>query len=303
MSSNESTGSIPPWNKVYHLEDLRDWAFGGPALAVLGHPIAHSLSPTIHNAALQQMGAAFAQWRYFAFDSPVESLPEALDLFHKHNFQGLNLTIPHKVEVLGLAAAIDPVAHRMGAVNTLVRQKSGYFGRNTDGHGIQTAIQEELGAQLQDTDIVILGAGGAARATVVQCLQAGCRKVYVGNRSAGRLTELVRALGGENPKVVTFSLSEPPSALSPRPILINATSLGLHPEDPAPADLGKYPKDLLVYDMIYNPPQTVLLRDARRLGMPAANGLSMLVHQAARSLSYWTQSEVPVQAMFSALQR
>ena len=104
------------------------------------------------------------------------------------------------------------------------------------------------------------------------------------------------------PGCLNARLSISPSALGPRPILINATSLGLHPEDPAPADLEKYPEDLLVYDMIYNPPQTVLLRDARRLGMPAANGLSMLVHQAARSLSYWTQSEVPVQAMFSALQ-
>ncbi len=302
MSSSASTANIPPWNKVYHLQDLEDWTFEGPSLAVLGHPIAHSLSPTIHNAALRQMGPTCSAWRYFAFDVPVEHLGESLALFHRHNFQGLNLTIPHKVEALRLATGIDPVACRMGAVNTLVRQEHGYYGRNTDGYGIQNALREDLDAELPGTDVVLLGAGGAARATVVQCLEAGCRKVWVGNRSADRLAELVQALGGENPQVETFPLSAPPQQLPPSTLLINATSLGLRTDDPAPADLSTFPPDLRVYDMIYNPPETALLAQARRLGMPAANGLSMLVHQAAKSLSYWTQAEVPAHAMFAALE-
>ncbi len=301
MSSSVSTASIPPWNRVYRLQDLENWTFKGPSLAVLGHPIAHSLSPQIHNAALQQMGPQFAGWRYFAFDVPVEHLGEGLTLFHQKNFQGINLTIPHKVEALSVVADIDPVAKKMGAVNTLIRQEQGYLGRNTDGFGIQNALLEELSSELSGADIIILGAGGAARATVVQCLESNCNKVWVGNRSEERLSELIQSLGGENPKVLTFPLSAPPKSLPTSSILINATSLGLRPDDPSPADLSTFPRNLRVYDMIYNPPETALLAQARKLGMPAANGLSMLVYQAAKSLSYWTDSKVPVNTMFQAL--
>ena len=302
MNSSESTGSIPPWNRVYHLEDLEGWTFPGPSLAVLGHPIGHSLSPVIQNAALERMAGRFADWRYFAFDLPVERLREGLSTFHEKNFAGLNLTIPHKVEALKLSAGVDPVARRMGAVNTLIRQDVGYFGRNTDGYGIQTALKQDLGAELSAANIIVLGAGGASRAAVVQCLEAGCRKVWVGNRSEDRLQELVRVVGDENSRLATFPLSELPLDLPDSLVLINATSLGLKEDNPAPAALGLFPDRLKVYDMIYNPPETALLRDARKLGMPAANGLSMLVHQAARSLQYWTGAEVPVDAMFEVLQ-
>ena len=301
MNSNESTGNIPPWNKVYQLEELESWIFPGPSLAVLGHPIAHSLSPVIHNAALERMGKRFSGWRYYAFDIPVERLGEGLSYFHEKNFVGLNLTIPHKVEALGLISDVDPVACRMGAVNTLIRKQDGYFGRNTDGYGIQNALKEELGVDLSGADVIILGAGGASRATVIQCLDAGCRKVWVGNRSMDRLQELVAAVGGENSRLTTFSLSTPPEELPEAALLINATSLGLKSEDPAPVELSAFPPSIKLYDMIYNPPETALLAEGRNLGLSAANGLSMLVYQAARSLNYWTDAEVPVESMFKAL--
>ena len=303
MNLSVFTRNIPPTNKVYQIEDLDDWDHPGPSLAVLGHPIAHSLSPVIHNAALQEMGGEFKNWRYYAFDIPHEQLPEALVALHINNFVGINLTIPHKVEALDLVATIDPVAERMGAVNTLVKLEHGYHGRNTDGYGIETALQQDLGATIAGSDIIILGAGGASRATVVQCLESRCRKVWLGNRSVDRLEALVESIGGPNERLETFALGDPPSGRIPDDsILINATSLGLKPEDPAPADLQRLPQNLRVYDMIYNPPETALLAQARQLNYPAANGLSMLVHQAAKSLHYWTQATVPVQAMFAAIQ-
>ena len=302
MNLSAFTKNTPPTNKVYQLPDLEAWNYPGPSLAVLGNPIGHSLSPRIHNAALAKMGKRFGKWRYYAFDIPHELLPEALVALHINNFQGINLTIPHKVEALELVATLDPVAERMGAVNTLIRQEHGFSGRNTDGYGIETALQQDLGATIHGSDIILLGAGGASRATAVQCLESGARKVWLGNRSTGRLQELLESIGDTGGRLETFALSAPPTNIPQGAILINATSLGLKPGDPSPADLTQFPPGLRVYDMIYNPPETALLAQARELGHPAANGLSMLVHQAAKSLSYWTNGEVPVQAMFDALQ-
>ncbi len=302
MNLNVFTANIPPSNKVYQLQDLDNWKFSGPSLAVLGHPIAHSLSPKIHNAALKQMGKEFKKWRYFAFDIPHELLPEALVTLHFHNFAGINLTIPHKVEALELVASIDPVAEKMGAVNTLIRQEFGYHGKNTDGYGIETALKQDLGANLAGSDVIILGAGGASRATVVQCLESGCRKIWLGNRSVERLEQLVESIGGPNERLETFALANPPTDRIPDDaILINATSLGLKPEDPSPVDLSTLPEGICVFDMIYNPPETALIKQAKQHGYATANGLSMLVHQAAKSLRYWTGAEVPVSAMFDAV--
>ncbi len=300
MNSSESTGSIPRWNKVYRHGDLDDWKYPGPALAVLGHPISHSLSPVIHNAALARMGQRFEGWRYFAFEVPVSELAEALPLFHEKGFVGLNLTIPHKVEALTLATSVDPLAQRMGAVNTLIRGDAGFSGRNTDGYGLQEALKQDLKVELAGATVIILGAGGAARAAVVQCLEAGCRKVWVGNRSADRLSELVNVVGGENTSLATFPLSNPPQDLPENSVLINATSLGLKEGDSSPISLSSFPGSLKVYDMIYSPPETALLMEARNRGMHTANGLSMLVHQACQSLAFWTGAAVPVEAMFQA---
>lgn len=302
MNLNVFTGNIPPSNKVYQLQDLDNWKFSGPSLAVLGHPIAHSLSPKIHNAALKKMGKQFKNWRYFAFDIPHELLPEALVALHYNNFVGINLTIPHKVEALELVASVDPVAEKMGAVNTLVRQEFGYHGKNTDGYGIETALKQDLRATLAGSDIIILGAGGASRATVVQCLESGCRKVWLGNRSVERMEQLVESIGGSQERLETFALATPPVDRMPdEAILINATSLGLKPADPSPVDLSSLPEGICVYDMIYNPPETALIQQAKKLGYPTANGLSMLVHQAAKSLHFWTNAEVPISAMFEAV--
>ncbi len=310
--TNPTSGEPNPDPDVYTADHLRTWTFKGTHLAVLGHPVAHSISPAMHNAALARMAEstpAFGRWRYFKFDVPPDSLAEVLPRLHDHRFRGVNLTIPHKTDVLPLLPHIDPAARRMGAVNTLVWTPDGYEGHNTDGYGLSTAVEEQLGIRLSSRPVILLGAGGAARAAAVQCLLDRCPEIWLGNRNPDRLKSLHRDLIALKPpeiRLESFALNRLPGDLPPAALVVNATSLGLSPDDPAPVDLAALPRDYAVYDMVYpgrGRPESALLRDARRLGMPAANGLSMLIHQGARSLALWTGAAVPVEAMQRAAEQ
>jgi shikimate dehydrogenase len=288
---------------IYTLADLDHWSFSGTALAVLGHPIKHSVSPPMHNAALAEMAkrdARFASWKYFRFDIAPDDLPVALEKLHVCNFHGINLTVPHKIIAFDRVAAIDPAARPIGAVNTLRRTPAGWHGYNTDGYGLATAIREDLGRELAGAHVLLLGAGGAARGAAVECLQRGCASLTILNRTRENLDALLAQLvplAGKS--VVAGSTSAPiiPSGA----LVINATSAGLKTADPLPVDLAVLSRPAGVFDMIYNPPETPLLAQARALGIPAANGLSMLVHQGARALEIWSGATVPVDAMRAAV--
>jgi shikimate dehydrogenase len=278
-----------PADSVLTLRDLEGWHFAGTALAVLGHPVGHSLSPRMHNAALAALAgrdSQYATWRYFRFDIDPADLGRALPLFHTRGFHGLNLTVPHKVIAVPLLRKIDPAARAAGATNTLVRQPEGWQGHNTDGYGLASALRETLGLELRGANVLLLGAGGAARGAAVECLQGGCASLSIANRTPKNLGALLRALAplaGKVPMTAFDPLKLPAGAL-----VVNATSSGLKPDDPMPVDLALLPTPAAVFDMIYNPPETPLLRQARSLGIPAANGLAMLVHQGAKALEHWT---------------
>jgi shikimate dehydrogenase len=290
---------------IHTLADLEHWTFAGVALAVVGRPVAHSLSPSIHNAALAEMARTqpgFGDWRYFKFDIDPAELPSALALFHEGGFHGLNLTVPHKAQVVPQLIAADAFVRAAGAANTLTRAEAGWRGANTDGVGLSTALRQDLGLELAGANVVLLGAGGAARAAAVECLRLKCTSLWIGNRTQARLTALLSDLlpfAGES-ILQGFDPSKPPAALPAGSLVLNATSLGLKAGDAAPIDLGEIPRPAMVYDMIYRPPQTALLRQAAELGVPCANGLSMLVHQGARSLEIWTGAKVPVGLMQEA---
>ncbi len=279
---------------VHTLPDLETWSRPGPSLAVLGHPIAHSVSPAMHNAALSRLAESdtrFADWRYFKFDIDPADLPRALPLFRARGFAGLNLTVPHKVIAFGLVTDIDDDARPIGAVNTLVARDDGWKAFNTDGYGMETGIRADLGVQLRGSAVILLGAGGAARGAAVQCLQSGAISLHIANRTAANRDALIADLTpllSSGQLCEGFDPSAPPPSLPDGALVINATSLGLRPDDDAPIDLSRLPRLRAVYDMIYNPPRTALLRDAARLGIPHAHGLSMLVNQGARALSLWT---------------
>lgn len=279
---------------VLHLSDLTQWPAGGTWLAVLGHPIAHSVSPAMHNASLARLAATkprFADWRYTKFDIAPEHLAEALKALHVAGFKGLNLTVPHKVLALPLIARVDPAAAAIGAVNTLRATETGWEGFNTDGHGMAEGIARDLGLGLPGADVILLGAGGAARAAAVECLQRGVRSLSIANRTEANLTQLLSDLAPlcrAGTHLRGFSPANIPADLPAGAILINSTSAGLKTTDPLPIALSELPRPAAVYDMIYNPARTELLRLAATAGIPVSNGLSMLVNQGARALSLWT---------------
>ncbi|HEX2860391.1 MAG TPA: shikimate dehydrogenase [Lacunisphaera sp.] len=294
-----------PANAVLTLDDLSRWSHAGTALAVLGHPIKHSVSPAMHNAALAALAREeekYRTWEYFRFDVPPDRLGEALQRLHDAGFHGLNLTVPHKVLAFGLVQEIDPDAVAIGAINTLRRTAAGWQGFNTDGYGLAAALHADLGVDLTGAHVVLLGAGGAARGAAVECLRRKCASLRVANRTPANLDALltsIRPLAGAIP-LQALDPNRAPADIPAGAVIINATSSGLKPDDPAPIALHRLPAGIRVFDMVYNPPQTTLLREAAALGLPGANGLSMLVHQGARALEIWTGARVPAAVMQAA---
>jgi shikimate dehydrogenase len=291
--------------KILTAADLARWSFAGTALAVVGRPVGHSLSPAIHNAALAALARdrpEFRAWRYFMFDVVPEELPRALTLFHEQRFHGLNLTVPHKALVVPELVGSDALVQAAGAANTLIRTPAGWRGANTDGYGLSTALRQDLDVDLAGASVILLGAGGAARAAAVECLGRGCAALWIGNRTRSTLELLLAGLQplAAGATLRGFDLNDPPASLPAGALVLNATSLGLQAGDPAPIALGKIPRPAQVYDMIYRPAETDLLRQAAAVGVPCANGLSMLVHQGARSLEIWTGVTVPVDIMQQA---
>jgi shikimate dehydrogenase len=282
----------PTPDSVLTLRDLEEWKRPGVSLAVLGHPIKHSVSPPMHNAALAELArsdARFADWKYFRFEISPDDLPRALDLLHEKKFRGVNLTVPHKVIAFDRVAEIDPAARPVGAVNTLLWTPRGWHGFNTDGYGLAVAIHETLGLSLGGADVILLGAGGAARGAAVQCLQQRCSSLWVLNRSRENLESLIRLLAplATGIPLHPFTFDAPPPTFPQRALLVQATTVGLHTSK-APFDLAKLQNPAGVFDMIYNPAETPLLAEARRVGIARANGLAMLVHQGAKALEIWS---------------
>ncbi len=288
---------------------------GVKLLAVLGHPIRHSISPQMHHAALHelaQVDPSFANWRYLRIEVPPERLPGALPLLYIKGFQGINLTIPHKVDVLSLTKWVEPHpdAQQMGAVNTLLREGHRFLGFNTDGDGMDTAILEALGIELTGQRIVLLGAGGAARAAAVQCLNRACAQLWLGNRSPERLDALIVRLKpiAESSQLHSFCFDAWPQTATllnktADPLLIiNATAAGLKSEDLPPVDLSLLKIPFALFDMIYNPPITPLMRAAQSLDQPAVNGLDMLIYQGKFALDLWTDLDTSAELMRQAAQ-
>lgn len=294
-------------DRVLTLDDLADWKRLTPSLAVIGHPIAHSRSPIMHNAALARLGETmpqFREWSYCKFDIPPERLAEALPLFYKHNFVGLNLTLPHKVDAVALVRGMSSQGRAAGAVNTLLRQDDGYYGHNTDGSGFARACEVRLGVKLRGANVVLLGAGGSARAVAAAALEAGCKSLWIGNRDPHRLSGLLAQLAPLAKGVCEprhFALGAPPSDLPAKSLIVNCTSLGLKPGDPSPFPSIALMPGMSVYDIVYGAHTSALVRDARAAGLPAEDGLSMLCWQGALALELWTRTRVPVDAMWTAI--
>lgn len=279
--------------QVYTLSDLKKLSFAKKPLAVLGKPIAHSMSPLMHNAALQKMAQKnpeFSQWAYYKFEINAEDLHEALELLYEKNFCGINLTIPHKENAFKCIAQSDEFSKLARAANTLRRTNNGWYGTNTDGFGLEKAIENLSGRNFKDADIVLLGAGGAARAACFHALLAGCKSIKISNRTQAKTLALIN-----DAKAANFEAEELKSLsdISNASIIINASSVGLKADDKPIVDFSNLPKDCIFFDMPYiKGGETSSVIAARRAGLRAESGLPMLAWQGAKALSLWTGCEL-----------
>ena len=301
--------------QVYGLADLRDWSKATHdvdppiRLGVFGDPVAHSLSPQLQNAAFR---SCKIDMQYARFHIRANELRRALPHLSKLDFVGINLTVPHKVAALGQIDEVDERVRRLGAVNTIKIDNGKLRGFNTDGRGFSRAIREEFSVDLRDLRVLILGAGGAARAIAFQCAQEGCERLVIANRTFEKAKQLTDELRDffTGPKVLgpvarlqTIAWDEGafPFQIANVDLIVNATPLGLNRSDPSPIPARLLAPHLMIYDTVYSDKRTPFVSAALEAGARAANGLSMLLHQGALAFEIWFEREAPLDVMRAAL--
>jgi shikimate dehydrogenase len=269
--------------------------------AVIGNPVRHSLSPTLHNAAFAALGL---DWTYVAFEVQEGAAADALAAMRVLGIEGLSVTMPHKADVAAAVDRMSPVAARLGAVNCVCRDtsvvagKNLLIGENTDGEGFLRSLADDAGFDPAGRRCLVLGAGGAARAVVLALAGAGAGEVGVSNRSRER-AESAAALAGDVGRVV------PPTAAVGADLIVNATPVGMAGRDTntieLPIDVNLLSPGQVVADLIYHPIRTALLEAAALRGAFAVNGLGMLLHQAGLAFELWTGEPAPIGAMRTAV--
>ena len=313
---------------VYTLADLHAWEVvtaDEPVplrLAVLGDPVAHSASPPMHNAALAECGIAA---RYCRLHIRPEEFGDALRMLAGKGFIGVNCTIPHKGAALAAVDEADENARRAGGVNTIVCGDDGKLrGFSTDGPGLARAVREQLGVELADMRVAVLGAGGGAgRAVAMQCAAADARGLTLINRSVEKLQMLIDIIAANSPKSVKKEqrLDEAIAAIYPldrllicpwddaglahaldvSDLVVNCSALGMKTDDASPIPAALLSPRHLLFDTIYTAARTPLMRAADTAGARSANGLSMLLHQGALAFEHWFPRPAPLEVMRAAL--
>ncbi|MBO1057452.1 MAG: shikimate dehydrogenase [Dolichospermum sp. JUN01] len=275
-------------------------------LGVIGHPVEHSLSPLMHNAALAKLGLDYV---YLPFPVAPENLERAIAGFASIGVVGFSITIPHKQAILPLLSEISPIAQAIGAVNTVTRQGDKWVGTNTDVEGFIAPLQTTYHQDWSQKKAVILGNGGAARAVVAGCIQLGLAEIHVVGRNLQKLQAFTQSWQNSPfaDKFQVHEWQELPNLLHQANLLVNTTPMGMYPHvDESPLssqEMGYLPGDAIVYDLIYIPKPTKFLHLAEKQGAIMIDGLEMLVQQGAAALKIWLQQEtVPVNEMRQALQ-
>ncbi len=255
----------------------------------------------MQEAAFRALGL---NWRYLTVEVPPEKLGDAILGARAFGMRGLNLTIPHKVAVIGHLDRIAPDAALIGAVNTVRREGDRLIGENTDGKGFLRALRSRAGFEPRGKRVVVLGAGGAARAIAAELALAGVADLLVVNRSLRRGQEMVADLAAKTGARIRFE-AWPAAFVVPRDadLLVNATSIGLYPDvgSMPPVDLTGARPGMLVSDVVFNPPETLFLGRARERGLPVLDGLAMLVDQGVIGFELWTGWRAPAAVMAEAL--
>ena len=288
-------------------------SFAGPVLGivsttrllgVIGDPIAHSLSPDMHNAAISVLEMDYC---YVAFHVLPDRVEPALQGMRALQIRGLNVTLPHKTAVMAHLDQISEEALAVGAVNTISFEEGDLVGHNTDVYGLATALERTAGLAVLPEHCVILGAGGVARAAVYAlATNDDVRRVSILNRTVARAEALAHDMGRITGKTIDagdLTADTQLRVFADAGLVVNGTSLGMVPDvERTPlADTSAIHSELVLYDTVFNPLDTLLMRQFRSAGAPAFGGLDMLVHQGARSFAIWTGVEPPVDVMKRAI--
>lgn len=271
-------------------------------LGVLGDPIKHSKSPLMHKIALQTAGI---EGDFVPLHVKPDQLEDAMKGIRALHFRGVNVTIPHKVEVMKYLDEIDEGARSIGAVNTIVNDNGRLKGYNTDGIGYVRSLKEETSVELKGARIVILGAGGAARGVIHALLEEQPESIIILNRTRDKADQLAQEWTTESIPVTGYSHDEAKNVLATVDVLINTTSVGMAPlSDELPLETNLIPKGIIVSDLIYNPLETRLLRESREhRGCTVHGGLGMFVYQGAVAFEYFTGVAPAVEQMRAAVLR
>ncbi|MEJ6950053.1 shikimate dehydrogenase [Natronospora cellulosivora (SeqCode)] len=266
-------------------------------LGLIGYPLSHSLSPLLHNHSIKEMGLNYV---YLAFPIKEGELEKAIHGFRAINVRGLNVTIPYKEAVIPLLDEIDSLAKKVGAVNTILNENGVLKGYNTDVIGLSRMIEEDANFTIKDKKAIILGAGGAARATGIALLQKGVGEIHLLNRTISKAKDLAKDWQAYYPdsliKVNLLDEKIYKEFIAEVDIIIDTTPVGMSPKhNVEPLIKEKYlNKDILVVDLVYNPQETSLLKAAKRRSAPNINGMGMLLYQGIESFKIWTNHEINV---------
>jgi shikimate dehydrogenase len=271
-------------------------------VGLIGYPIDYTLSPTMHNAAFKELNLNFV---YLPFRVKLEDLNLAIKGLVALNIVGANVTIPHKEAVVKYLDDFSQQAGMIGAVNTICVHEGRLIGDNTDGRGFITSLIDEMNIDPCDKKIFILGAGGAARAISISLANIGVKRITFTDKDmmkAIRLSsDIKRHFHSVWSDTIRLEDEEFEDYIRDCDILINATPCGMHENDPLLINPNWLYSNQVVYDIIYTPPQTTLLKIAKEKGCKTQNGISMLVHQGALSFELWTGKKAPIEVMRKAI--
>ena len=266
-------------------------------LGVIGHPLSHSLSPVFQQAALDYHSIPAT---YSAWPTPVSDLEATVSRLRGAEYLGFNITIPHKERMVELVDDIDEMASLIGAVNTVANSGGSLTGHNTDAYGFVKSLKERAGFEPRERSVLLLGAGGAARAAAHGLAQEGVSPLTIANRTIERAESLASEVVGLVDHVEVVSLD---AVVVEVDLIVNSTSIGMahgDAEGQSPLATKVVSSDTLVYDMVYTPAQTPLIRQATHAGANVLGGLWMLIYQGAAAFELWTGKPAPIEVMYRA---
>ncbi len=273
-------------------------------VGIFGHPVHHSLSPIMHNAAFESLGL---DYQYFAFEVAPEMLRRAVEGLRALQLAGVNVTVPYKEKVIRYVDQLSPEARLIGAVNTIEHREGQLIGHNTDGLGFIQAFQETFKSSVAGKRVLFLGAGGASRAVAMQLVSQGVSEVIIVNRTYARARRLVKSILENFPGASALAIRLQTESLAKigarADILINATTTGWMSDNPQAIAPIAFKSSMLVCDLTYNPPTPPFLKMASHAGCKTMNGVGMLLHQGALAFRIWTGQEAPLSVMRAALEK